>query len=312
MLVKFIPTRKARTSIDKVLVYVFQEKDANGKKRPMVKGVAGVISELLSLIAMSVPSKTPYTHSVLSFSDSDIFRTTESQRLDILSSYINELAAGLGDKSRMPFVAVDHGDHFHVVTLRYDLKSGKVYQPFVKYRGDTGRFNAWKDVENAKYGFDAPTKSESLFRTSAKHVSKDVKNLLWMLNDEGRGVREDDGDISAHELLNKLKPLIQGEGFEVARITKSGFSVTTTNMKRNIRILFTRRCMGIDDNVEDDLDKAVERLACFREKLMLSMGRYHGGEMLDINMNQMKVSSSQLYSCQCTSRKSGNGISTFS
>jgi len=314
MLVKFIPTKKAGTSVDAVLAYVFDENDANGNKRPIVNQVTGTMPELLSLISLEVPSKNPYTHSVLSFSESDIVRTTESQRIDILKSYINELAAGLGDKSRMPFVAVSHGDHFHVITLRYDLRSGKVYQPFVKYRGDTGRFNAWKDVENAKYGLDGPCESGSLFRSSAKHVGEDVKNLLWMLNDEGRGVFDDvGGKLSAHDLLKELKPVIEEEGFQIARITKSGFSVTTPQMKRNIRIQFTRKAMGlVEGEKKEDVDELRERLACFREKLMLSMGRYHGGEMLDINMNQMKVSSSQLYSCQCTSRKSGNGISTFS
>jgi len=95
MLVKFIPTRKAGTSVDAVLAYVFQAKDADGKVRPTVKQVAGTMPELLSLMSLDIPSKTPYTHSVLTFSDTDIERTTEAQRLQILDSYIDELAAGL-------------------------------------------------------------------------------------------------------------------------------------------------------------------------------------------------------------------------
>jgi len=279
MLVKFIPTRKAGTSIDAVLAYVFQPDDADGKVRPVVQQVAGTMPELLSLMSLDIPSKNPYTHSVLSFSDTDVERTTEAQRLEILDSYIDELAAGLCDKGRMPYVAVDHGDHYHVVTLRYDLGSGKVYQPFVKVRGDTGRFNAWKDVINAMYGLDAPTKAGTLFRSSAKHVSEDIKNLLWSLNDVGRDVFENaGGEITAHELLQELKPVIEEEGFEVARTTKSGFSVTTPQMKRNVRIQYTRKAMGlVDDEKGEDVDELRERLACFREKLMVNMGRYHQG-----------------------------------
>ncbi|EAU53721.1 hypothetical protein [Mariprofundus ferrooxydans] len=279
MLVKFIPTKKSGTSIDAVLAYVFQEKDADGKPRPVVKQVTGTMPELLSLMSLDIPSKTPYTHSVLSFSDSDMERTTEAQRLQILDSYIDELAAGLCDKGRMPYMAVSHGDHYHVVTLRYDLGSGKVYQPFVTARGDTQRFNAWKDVVNATYGLDAPCKSGTLFRLSAKHVAEDIKNLLWLLNDEGRYVFDGaDGEITAHELLNELEPLIHEEGFEIARTTTSGFSVTTSAMKRNVRIQFTRKALGYaDEERDEDVYELKERLACFREKLMCSMGRYHEG-----------------------------------
>jgi|GEM_PF-7056536 len=307
MLVKFIRTRKAGTLIDKVLAYVFQKNDADGKKRPVVQQVAGTMPELLSLISLEVPSKNPYTHSVLSFSDSDTARTTEAQRLQILNSYIDELAAGLCDKRRMPYVAVDHGDHFHVVTLRYDLGSGKVYQPFVKFRGDTGRFNAWKDVQNRLYGLDAPTKSGSLFRSSAKHVSEGVKNLLWLLNDSGRDVFDDvGGEIAAHDLLHELEPVIKDEGFEIARVTKSGFSVTTQTMKRNIRIQFTRKCMGlVEDEKNEDVDELRERLACCREKLMLSMGRYHGGGMPDLGSGLLD---SAFYGC-CVDSKGRNAIS---
>jgi len=283
MLVKFIPTRKAGTSIDAVLAYIFQADDADGKPRPVVQQVTGTMPELLSLMSLDIPSKNPYTHSVLSFSDSDMERTTEAERLQILDSYIDELAAGLCDKRRMPFVAVDHGDHFHVVTLRYDLGSGKVYQPFVKVRGDTGRFNAWKDVQNRLYGLDAPCRSGTLFRLSAKHVSEDIKNFLWLLNDAGRDVFENAGvEITAHELLRELEPVIEEEGFEIARTTKSGFSVTKPELKRNVRVQFTRKALGIvDDKKDEDVYELKERLACYREKLMVNMGRYHGGAVPD-------------------------------
>jgi len=283
MLVKFIPTRKAGTSIDAVLAYVFQPDDADGKVRPVVQQVAGTMPELLSLMSLDIPSKNPYTHSVLSFSDSDMERTTEAQRLQILDSYIDELAAGLCDKGRMPYVTVSHGDHYHVVTLRYDLGTGKVYQPFVKVRGDTGRFNAWKDVQNRLYELDAPCRSGTLFRLSAKHVSDGVKNLLWSLNDVGRDVfAEAGGSLSAHELLKELKPVVEEEGFEIARVTKSGFSVVPPQMKRNVRIQFTRKAMGlVDEERVEDVDELRERLACFKEKLMCSMKRYHGGAVPD-------------------------------
>jgi len=310
MLVKFIPTKVEGTSIDAVLSYLFQKIDASGKPRPVVQQVAGTIPALLSFASDEVQSKIPYTHSVLTFSDTDMTRTTEAQRLQILDSYINELSAGLGDKRRMPYLAVDHGDHYHVVTLRYDLKSGKVYQPFVKMRGDTGRFNAWKDVENAKYGLDAPTKSGTLFRSSAKHVSEDVKSLLRSLNDIGRDVFDGaGGGMLAHELLQKLKPIIKDEGFEVVRTTKSGFSVTKQSMKRNIRIQFTRRAMGhVDEEKDEDVGLLKERLACLREKLLVSMERYHVGGVGDVMDG---LGSSLLCGCHCTDNKTMNGIHRF-
>jgi len=263
---------------------------------------------LLSFASDEVQSKTPYTHSVLTFSDSDMERTTEAQRLQILDSYVDELSAGLGDKKRMPYLAVDHGDHYHVVTPRYDLRSGKVYQPFVKYRGDTARFNAWKDVHNGLYGLDAPTKSGALFRSSAKHVSEDVKSLLWSLNDIGRDVVEVKADnTSAHELLQELEPVIEEKGFEVARTTKSGFSLTKPSMKRNIRVQFTRSAMGYaDKEMDENVVVLKERLVSFRGKLMCSTGRYHVGRVADV-----KVGLHSPFGGYCVDNKSRNGISPF-
>jgi len=313
MLVKFIPTKTAGTSIDAVLSYVFQRDDSDGKPRPVVRQVAGTMPELLSLMSLDIPSKNPYTHSVLALSDTDIERTTEAQRLEILDSYIDELAAGLCDKGRMPYLAVDHGDHYHVVTVRYDLATGKIYQPFVTARGDTQRFNAWKDVQNRLYGLDAPTKAGTLFRLSAKHASEQIENLVWLLNNVGRDVVDEaGGSLPAFELLQELKPVIEEEGFEIARVTKSGFSVTTPTMKRNVRIQFTRKALGIvDDKKDEDVDELRERLACFREKLMLSMGRYHQPLLPDFKRD-MKEGTTPLYCRHCMDRKSGNEIPTFS
>jgi len=82
--------------------------------------------------------------------------------------------------------------------------------------------------------------------------------------------------------LRELEPVIEEEGFEIARVTKYGFSVTTPQMKRNVRIQFTRKALGIvDDKKDEDVDVLRERLACFREKLMVNMGRYHGGAVPD-------------------------------
>ncbi len=315
MLVKFIPTLKAGTSVDAVLAYVFQDNNASGKPRQTVKQVAGTMPQLLSLLALEVNSKTPYTHSVLTFSDEDMARTTEAERLEVLNSYVDELAAGLGDKRRMPYLAVSHGDHYHVVTLRYDLRSGKVYQPFVTARGDVQRFNVWKDLQNGVYGLDAPSKSGSLFRLSAKHAGDDVKGLLNALNRGGAEVVSGMAELDAGDVVQELLPVIEAEGFEVARVTKSGFSVTSPSMKRNVRFRYTRKMMGLDDgkDVVADVVGLRERLACYREKLMLSMGRYHGeAEVPDVmDSLGMEGDRGKLYSCHFISSKNENGIFTF-
>lgn len=280
MLVKFIPTKKAGTLVDAVLSYIFQPTDASGNPRPVIKQVAGTMPQLLSFLALSIPSKTPYTHSVLSFSDADMTRTTEADRLKILHSYIDELAAGLGDRQRMPYVVVDHGDHFHVVTLRWDLLSERVYQPFVKMRGDTKRFNAWKDVVNAKYGLDAPGESEALFRLDGKHVAGEVRELVRKLNEVGRErMREGEiGKLGAAEVVKVVEPVVKEHGFEVARVIKSGFSVTGPGMKRNVRIKFTGGAMGKKKEKAgaEDMKVVERRWADSRERLMGHMMRYHG------------------------------------
>ena len=313
MLVKFIPTKKEGTSIDVVLSYLFQADGASGKTRQTVEQVAGTMPELLSLLASDVNSKTPFTHSVLTFSHEDMARTTEAERLEILNSDIDELSAGLGDRDRMPYLAVSHGDHYHVVTLRYDLRSGKVYQPFVTARGDVQRFNAWKDWQNEVHGLDSPCKSGSLFRLSGKHAPESIKGLLLQLNDAGADVVREKGDVEPQELVKALDSVIQDEGFEVARVTKSGFSVTSPEMKRNVRFRFTERAMGKPERVvSKDVVGLRERLACYREKLMLSMGRYHEGGVVQVVDELKEKSSSLLYGCHGISRKGGKWDLTFS
>jgi len=315
MLVKFIPTRVERTSINAVLSYLFQKKDVKGKPREIVQQVSGTMPEMLSFLSELVPSRNPFSHSVLTFSDGDMARTTEPQRIEILTSYINELAIGLGDKNRMPFIAVDHGDHFHVVVLRYDLKSGKVYQPFVKFRGDTQRFNCWKSLMCLKYGLVEPRESGSWFRLSDKHAGGAVKRLLDVLNKVGGDVVAGRAEIDTAAVVQGLIPVIEGEGFEVVRMTRSGFSVRGADMKRNVRFRYTRKMMGyVDEENIEDVGVLKERLACRREKLMIDMDRYHELGVPDVRseLDINKGSSSPLYGCHCISRKSGNGISSFS
>jgi len=313
VLVKFIPTKVEGTKIDVVLSYLFQKNDAEGKPREVVEQVAGTIPTLIKFTCDEIPSKNPYSHSVLTFSDEDMARTTEAQRLEILESYVDELAAGLGDKKRMPYLCVDHGNHFHILCLRYDLRSGsgKVYQPFVKARGDIQRFNAWKDWQNSIYGLDAPSKSGSLFRLSGKHAPDAVKGLLVLLNDVGADVVQERGEVEAQELVKALDSVIQDEGFEVARVTKSGFSVTSQEMKRNVRFRFTERAMGKPERVvSQDVVGLRERLACFREKLMVSMARYHEGGMADLK-DGLDEGRSLLYGCHGISTKGGKWDLTF-
>jgi len=308
MLVKFIPTKKAGTSIDVVLAYIFQHTDTSGKPRSTVKQVAGTIPELLKFTCDEVPSKNPYSHSVLSFSDSEMETTTEAQRLAILNLYVDELAAGLGDKRRMPYLCVDHGNHFHVLALRYDLRSGKVYQPFVKARGDTQRFNCWKSLMCLKYGLVEPCESGSLFRLSAKFGGESVKRLLGVLNKVGREIVEGAPEIDGESVVQELLPVIEVEGFEVVRMTRSGFSVMGPEMKRNVRFRYTRKMMGYGDEkgVEADVVELKERLACYREKLMVSMGRYHESGI------PLAIDITQLYGCHCMSGKGGKWDLTFS
>lgn len=239
--------------------------------------------ELLSLMAMEVPSKNPFSHSVLTFSDADMARTTESHRLEILHSFVDQLAAGLGDRKRMPYLCVDHGNHWHILCLRYDLRTGKVYQPFIAARGCTARLNAWKDLMCAVHDLELPSKSETLFRLSVKHAPEKAKALVKQLNNAGQGLVQKRGQMEAQALLKELEPVIQDEGFQVARMIKSGFSVTAPTMKRNIRIKYTEKALGKPERVVDEgIDELKERLACHREKLMQHMGRYHDGGMPEV------------------------------
>ncbi|TLS78299.1 hypothetical protein FE236_00630 [Mariprofundus erugo] len=280
MLVKFIKTKKASTPIDAVLSYILKPTDASGRRRHIVKVVAGTMPDVMSLLATEVPSKTPYTHSVLAFSDSDMARTTEADRLRILDSYINELAAGLGTKNRMPYLAVSHGDHFHVVTLRYDLLTEKVYQPYVATRGDTARFNAWKDIMNARFGMSPPASSSASFRLDCKYASEALGKLVSELN--VMAAQYQGGGVSnAAEMVGVLEPVIQQHGFEVTRVTRSGFSVMGANM-RPARIRFTERLGGKVKKAGDGgLSALNQKLARYREKLMLHMRRYHDRSSID-------------------------------
>jgi len=139
--------------------YLFQEKDNKGVVRPVVQLLSGS-PDLLLEIEKNMTVQHTYYHSILAFTAEDMVSATPAQRADILENYVNFLAAGLPSSDRLPFMAVDHGDHIHVIVLRCDLESGKTYQPMIKKRGDIHRLNTWTRCVNDEYKMSDPNAPE--------------------------------------------------------------------------------------------------------------------------------------------------------
>lgn len=204
-------------------------KDRKREEANIIKGSEEITS---ALIDQSLYART-YTSGCLSFSEEDI---TAEVKQELMDSFESTLMSGL-DNDQYNFLWIEHRDkgrlELNFVIPNTELTSGKRLQPFYS-RADKPLVNAWKDIQNQKYGFSDPNdpinkqftaiKDQELPKT-AKQIKEDISSGLEHLIIYGEVSNRDE----AIEAITEA-------GYEVVRVTDQSISIANPDGGRNIRL----------------------------------------------------------------------------
>lgn len=227
MIVKFFKA-SGKGSSSGVMDYMLG-KDRKREEASIIKGSEEITT---ALIDQSLYART-YTSGCLSFSEEDIPLEVKQKLID---SFESTLMSGL-EKDQYNFLWIEHRDkgrlELNFVIPNIELTSGKRLQPFYS-RADKPLVNAWKDMQNQKYGFSDPNdplnkqftaiKDQALPKT-AKQIKEDISLGLEHLIIHG--------DVSNRD---EAIEAITEAGYNVVRVTEKSISIANPDGGRNIRL----------------------------------------------------------------------------
>lgn len=231
MIVKFFKRGTGKAS--GVFDYLLKDKNEPGGKRQEAELLRGdVVNQ--SILIDSLEFKQKYTSGCLSFAESPE-EVTQEQKEQLMDSFEETIRAGL-DSDRISIVWVEHRDkgrlELNFVFANVDLKHGRGFQPYV-HTQDKKRVNAWKDMQNIKYGFKDPDDPiNKRLMAQRDNLPRDVKKAREAITDgltalAARGIIKSRDDV--------IQALTDG-GFEIARETPKAISIKNPQGGKNIRL----------------------------------------------------------------------------
>jgi len=228
MHIKFL--KHGTGSIKKAVNYLIRERDHKNEKRPKIRVLRGS-PNLIKKLESALKNKNKYSSAVIAFAPSD--RPTEKQKLEVLSVFENVAFAGLA-KDQYSFLAVDHGDHIHIIAPRIELKTGKSLNIAPPNWQKT--YDPIRDYFNLKYDWKSPNieKYPQNKRVAPAHqleLPKEAKKAKQMINDTlieqiEMGIIKNRADIKSY----------LGQIGEITREGKDYLSVKPFGFKKAIRL----------------------------------------------------------------------------
>ena len=225
MHIKFLPHGKGSTRVG--VDYLLAKKDKKGVVRPMVEVLRGN-PDIVSDLGDSLNFKLKYRSAVISWSDID--NPTAQQKEEVLDEFERLAFAGL-KPDQYHYLAVDHGDHIHIISPRVELTTGKSMN--IAAPGWQKVYDPLRDYFNEKYGWkspdiDAHPENARLVNLSAHNIPKSVKKAKEAIHSaalaaiqEGLIENRDDmeswlGDLGEITRRGKDYISIKPEGFKKA------------------------------------------------------------------------------------------------
>ena len=231
MIVKFFTRGTGNASgVFDYLLKDSKEPDGQRKDAELLRG--DVVNQ--SLLIDSLDFKQKYTSGCLSFAES-ADEVTQEQKEALMNGFEETIRAGL-DSDRIAVSWIEHRDkgrlELNFVFANVDLKHGRAFQTYV-HSQDKKRVNAWKDMQNIKYGFKDPSDPiNKRLLAQRDNLPRDVKDARQAIT-EGLTALVAEGVIKSRD--DVVQALKDG-GFEIARETDRAISIKNPNGKRNIRL----------------------------------------------------------------------------
>ena len=189
--------------------------------------------DLTERLADNCKFKNRYTVGVLSFEEQNI---PEKHKREIMDSFEKSLLAGL-EHDQYDITWIEHTDkgrlELNFVIPNVELTTGKRLQPYYD-KADRPLVENWKQVINHEYGLTDPHDP-----SKAKVLQIDQHNLPKSI----REIQEKIGMVVCQQIeqgnINNRSDVIamlEGAGFEIARLTPKNISIKNPDGGRNIRL----------------------------------------------------------------------------
>jgi len=244
--IKFL--KHGKGSIKKAVDYLMRERDHKNEKRPQVRVLKGN-PNLMKKLEPALKNKHKYRSAVIAFAPED--QPTDEQISEVLAEFERVAFAGL-EKNQYSFLAVDHGDHIHIIAPRIELTTGKSMNIAPPNWEKT--YDPIRDYFNTKYNWKSPNielypQNKRIAPIEQLELPKEVKRAKIMINDAvleqiEKGVIKNRADIKSYlaqigEITRegkdyislkpfgfkkaiRLKGAIFEKKFDIGRIAKEG------------------------------------------------------------------------------------------
>ncbi len=154
--------------------YLLGEKDHKKEVRETIEVLRGN-PDIVADLGDSLKFKHKYRSAVISWARED--NPTAEQKQEVLDEFERLAFAGL-EPDQYHFLAVDHGDHIHIISPRVELSTGKSMN--IAAPGWQKVYDPLRDYFNEKYGWkspdiDAHPENARLVNLSSHNIPKSVK-----------------------------------------------------------------------------------------------------------------------------------------
>lgn len=215
-----------------MMIYLIDKHRAESPK--ILRGDRFLTGEVFEL-SEQAKHKHKAVHTVISFHPNE--KITQEQKEKLLDDFEKTFFGNM--KDRVNYIAVEHNEkdhyHIHIYINKYDLKTGKSYNPFPP--GHIGELKNFSAVKNAEFGFKQVEKTRLSTYSKNEH--------LGMAN-ERNGFKKLDKKVSIDKSLQKLVKdgkikdrgelihYLKSQGYEIPRIGTDYISVAQKD-GQNIR-----------------------------------------------------------------------------
>lgn len=224
MMIKFL--RHGQGSTARAVDYLLQSKDHKGERRPTVAVLRGNPQQVAEL-GDSLTFKHRYRSAVIAWADTD--RPTQAQKEEVLKEFERLAFAGL-EADQYHYLAVDHGDHIHIIAPRVELRTGKSLN--IAPPGWEKTYDPLRDFFNEKYGWKSPNieahpeNARTLAGLEAHDLPKSVKKAKEMIHAHAldaveRGLIKNRDDM--RKWLSSLGEITR-DGKDYISVKPSGFT----------------------------------------------------------------------------------------
>lgn len=272
-------------SAAKAVKYLIQEEDHTGRRRSTVEVLRGN-PDHVAYVADSLSFKHRYRSAVIAWAPED--RPTRAQKEEVLDMFERVAFAGL-EGDQYTYLAVDHGDHIHIIVPRVELRTGKSFN--IAPPGWQKIYDPVRDYFNAKYGWKSPDvaanpqNSRTISGLTAHDLPKSAKKAKEMIHKHvleaiERGLIQNRADMELYladigQITRKGRDYIsiKPEGFRKAIRLKGG--IYGEQFDRKALEALARTESQRDRGVGQDREQEVQRLFYEIERIAAKRAEYH-------------------------------------